>query len=342
MSGNGATLAAARHRRPWARALVVLLAAVGLVLSPGGPAMADPEGGTETLRQKLDAASRGYVEAKAKLEQSQRKQAQIRQRLAETDRKLGGMVAEIGRTAGARYKASTFSMAAKLLDSSSPEDFLQGASIVQYVTWRDDGQLRQLRAVKEQQRVASEALNAEIRNHETHFRAMDKKKKEAEKALSSVGGVVSAGFSSGTLPLAKSAPRTGDGDFPSQGCTLDDPTTTGCISARMLHAYNEARLAGFKRHTSCYRSGGSGEHPKGKACDFSSNTSGFLNSDATGGDRQYGNKLAAWCVKNADRLGVLYVIWYRQVWMPGTGWRTYSGGSGPSAEHTNHLHLSMI
>jgi hypothetical protein len=47
-------------------------------------------------------------------------------------------------------------------------------------------------------------------------------------------------------------------------------------------------------------------------------------------------------VKNASRLGVMYVIWYRQIWMPGQGWRSYSGSGGPSATHTNHVHLSVL
>ena len=46
-------------------------------------------------------------------------------------------------------------------------------------------------------------------------------------------------------------------------------------------------------------------------------------------------------MKNASRLGVLYVIWFRQIWMPGTGWRSYSGSGSPSAAHTNHVHLSV-
>ena len=105
---------------------------------------------------------------------------------------------------------------------------------------------------------------------------------------------------------------------------------------------NQAKAAGYKRYVSCHRSGGGGEHPKGRACDFAAATSGFKNADATGGDRTYGNNLAAYYVKNASSLGVLYVIWYRQIWMPGTGWRSYSGGGSPAADHTNHVHLSMV
>jgi hypothetical protein len=123
---------------------------------------------------------------------------------------------------------------------------------------------------------------------------------------------------------------------------VNDPTTSGCITPRTLHAYNEARLAGFKRYTSCFSKRSSGEHPKGRACDFSANATGFQNVNASGGDKAYGNRLAAYFVKNADRLGVMYVIWFRQIWQPSTGWRSYSATGGPSAIHTNHVHLSML
>jgi peptidoglycan DL-endopeptidase CwlO len=39
---------------------------------------------------------------------------------------------------------------------------------------------------------------------------------------------------------------------------------------------------------------------------------------------------------------VLYVIWYRQIWFPGSGWRQYHGAGGASGQHTNHVHLSLI
>jgi hypothetical protein len=92
---------------------------------------------------------------------------------------------------------------------------------------------------------------------------------------------------------------------------------------------------------SCFRRGGPYEHPKGRACDFAAQPDGF-GGVATGGDRAYGNNLAAYFVRNANRLGVLYVIWFEQIWTPSTGWRAYRNGRGdPSSDHTNHAHLSM-
>jgi hypothetical protein len=108
----------------------------------------------------------------------------------------------------------------------------------------------------------------------------------------------------------------------------------------MLHAFLEARAAGFQRYTNCNHAASFGEHGKGRACDFAVSPKGFAGV-AAGDERVYGNRLAAFFIKNSDRLGVLYVIWFRRIWMPGVGWTSYSGRGSPSAEHTNHVHLSV-
>jgi hypothetical protein len=108
-----------------------------------------------------------------------------------------------------------------------------------------------------------------------------------------------------------------------------------------LNALQQAKAAGFTRFVSCFRQASFGEHPKGRACDYSASPDTF-GGVATGGDRQYGERLAGYFVDNADRLGVLYVIWFKQIWLPGTGWRAYNNGNGdPASDHTNHVHLSV-
>ena len=107
------------------------------------------------------------------------------------------------------------------------------------------------------------------------------------------------------------------------------------------HARDEARQAGFTRFTKCFRHQNSGEHPKGRACDFSAHK-GTFGGAATGADRTYGNRLADFFISNSSGLGVLYVIWYRRIWLPSSGWKSYSGAGGdPSSDHTNHVHLSV-
>ncbi|BCJ76697.1 hypothetical protein CS0771_62410 [Catellatospora sp. IY07-71] len=60
----------------------------------------------------------------------------------------------------------------------------------------------------------------------------------------------------------------------------------------------------------------------------------------------YGDRLASFFIKNARRLGVLYVVFYCKIWLPGSGWQHYDSGGAkcgdsPSADHTNHVHLSV-
>ena len=185
--------------------------------------------------------------------------------------------------------------------------------------------------------------DAEVAEQSKQLAVMAKQKQDADKALALVGKTATGGgYVVATSPVARPAPRNSNGSWPSQGCTQNDPTTSGCLTPRMLHALQEAKRAGFNRFVSCYRPGGPYEHPKGRACDFSCRNGSF-GGIATGNDRIYGNNLMAFFVRNASRLGVLYVIWYKMIWSPAAGWRTYSGANGdPSSNHTNHVHVSII
>lgn len=302
----------------------------------------DDEGGTASLREKLEEAARGYYEVREQLAESKKRQKKINDRLRELEISLVRLTAEVGEIAAARYKGSQLNVLNGLFTGESePSTLLQGAAVAEYLVWRDDEQLRQLRQAREEFAEQQAKLDAEVKLQAKQLADLDKKSRAAEKALAAVGGMVSAGYSGPALP-AQPAPRTSSGGWPRETCSVKDPTGTGgCLTPRTYHALNQARLSGFTRFTRCWRTQSWGEHPKGRACDFSVSKGEFAGT-ATGDDRRYGNQLAAWCVKNADALGVLYVIWYRQIWMPGIGWRYYSGYGDPSSEHTNHVHLSML
>lgn len=326
--------------------LLVILAAVVAVFGAYLPAYADPntddEGGTKTLREKLEEASQGYYAAKETLTASQKRQAGIAIQLRDSELGLSRMTTEVGNIAAARYKGSQLGVLNGLFTGEgTPSSLLQGAAVADYLVWRDDEQLRQYRQARDESDRQKKLLEAEIAIQAKALSDLDAQKRSAEKALASVGGMVTAGYT-GAVPEAQPAPRNADGSWPKESQSVRDPTEpSGRITPRMYHALTEARLAGFTRYTHCWRTQSFGEHPKGRACDFSASQSGFGGA-ATGEDKAYGTRLAAWCMANAEVLGVLYVIWYRQIWMPGTGWRAYSSGSDPSSSHTNHVHLSML
>ncbi|SCL62281.1 hypothetical protein GA0070608_2612 [Micromonospora peucetia] len=328
-----------RVRRP----LIALLVA-GTLLFGGGavPAHAEPnEGGTKKLREALEATAKAHIEATGKLNNSKARQKQLGGQVGALETRLVALTAQVGEVAAQSYRLGRLTPTSMLLNSASPESFLERAASLDLMAQRDGRRLRDLTETREQARQAKIAIDAEIREQQKQVAVIAKKKKEAEAALAEVSSGSSGGFSGGSSTSAKPAPRNSDGSWPSESCSVNDPTTSGCITPRTLNALKQTQAANYKRHVSCYRSGGSGEHPKGRACDFSAATSGFKDETATGGDKSYGDNLAAWHVRNASRLGVLYVIWYRQIWHPGTGWRAYGGSGSPAADHTNHVHLSM-
>jgi septal ring factor EnvC (AmiA/AmiB activator) len=336
---------AARFPRRCTALLALIIAAVAVILAvPASPASADPEGegGSKKLRNALETAAKGYDQAKTKLAASKKRQKQLTATLKASEASAAALTARVNELASRSYQMGRISTVSLLLNSSSPDGFMERVQSIDMLAQVDSGTLADYRDDISTAKRAKAALATEIKEQKKQVDLMARKKKQAELALAEVGGGAAGGFVSVNSPAAKAAPRNSDGSWPKESCTVNDPTSTGCITPRTLHAYQESRADDFKRYTVCYSSRASGEHPKGRACDFSSNASTFKNAAATGGDKAYGDRLAAYFVKNASSLGVMYVIWYRQIWMPSTGWRAYSASGGPAAVHTNHVHLSML
>ena len=339
------------YSRRWLTLATAILAALSLAVALPPAASAEPdEGHSPTLTQNLEAAARGYLEAEAALEGSQKKQKELAAKLAEVEQELGPLRVEIGEVATVAYQNGRLGTLGALLAAGSPDDFLTRAMLIETMAQRENGTLGNLVRVQSEITAAKQQIDAEVKTQAAQVAEMEKRKKAAELALGKTGGTRVYGLIDPRSPSAKPAPRNSDGSWPRESCTVNDPTTSGCITPRTNHAYQETKAAVdpttgkklFTHYVSCYRSGGSGEHPKGRACDWAAATNGFENVDATGSDRLYGDKLASFYIKNASKLGVMYVIWYRRIWMPGVGWRAYSGKGGPAGEHTNHVHLSML
>ena len=326
-------------------AIVVLLTvrAAPAAAAPGDPTTPGNEGSSPTLAQVLEETNRAYLDAQQALDVSKRRQLELTTQVAKIEAELAKLTVDTSSIAAAVYRSGGLRTAAALLASDSPNSFLDRATSLTLIATNNDRQLHKLTRLQKDLAEAKKAIDVEVANQQTQVNIMAKKKQDAEKALALAGGKATGGLVNITSPVARPAPRNSSGGFSPQGCTVNDPTTSGCITPRTLHAMQEAQRLGFKRFVSCFRPGGPYEHPKGRACDFSVIKSNGFGGDATGGDKVYGNNLAMFFVRNESRLGVLYVIWYRQFWSPATGWKSYSGAGGdPSSDHTNHVHLSMI
>jgi len=333
-----------QRRRRWAALLLALATALSGAIVVAGPASAAPsgddgEGGSKTLLEQLDAASRGYLDAQDKLAASKKREQQLTAALAQIDRELGPRQAVLNRIVAQTYRTGRLGPVSALLTADSSGTLLDRAETLESLAVQQDAALRGLKTAHDQQTQAKLAIDAAIRDQQKQVNVMARRKSQVEAALKAANAGQDASSPGGSSAGSRSVPKFGGAG--GDGCTVNDPTSSGCITPRMLNAMQQAQRAGFTHYVHCWRQQNSGEHPKGRACDFAADKGGF-GGVATGSSKDYGNRLANFFIHNSSNLGVLYVIWFRRIWLPSSGWKAYTLGNGdPSSDHTNHVHLSV-
>lgn len=165
-------------------------------------------------------------------------------------------------------------------------------------------------------------------------------------ALALVGATVAAPAGAAELPPGPTAPAAApdpiDAYVPYQGQSTCDPTVkpgAKYLVDLLQSYYRVGRNSGITRGCSV---GGQSEHKEGRAVDWAVNVAHPAEKaaadqfvhwlTATGPDGKVGY--------NARRLGVMYVIWNRQMWSNSSasaGWRPYTGAQ----PHTDHVHISL-
>ena len=140
-------------------------------------------------------------------------------------------------------------------------------------------------------------------------------------------------------------------EFTGPDGSVDDPTSRGRITQRMLHADRQARraigrLPGGVRCWDEHAWNPSSDHPRGRACDYAVGTLGRF---PRAGQQREGWRLARWFQVNAEALGVRYIIWDGRIWSTWRsrdGWRGYDGAGvydprTPTGGHFDHVHVSV-
>ena len=312
---------------------VVLLAA--LVAFFPVPASAEPD--EKTLEADLAEAIDKVADAEDAVEAADARAAELEASIAETQALFDELTTDLNEYAVYLHTEGELQTTNAILSSDNNRDLVDAMTYTGFLGGERAALMNEAGALLDELEAEQAAHADEVKAAEDALKDAEKAADELETQLEELRAEEAAGpGSDGGAPAAEGY---GGGDG---GCTEDDPTTDGCLTPRTLNMYNETKEAGFDHYVSCYRSGGSGEHPLGRACDWAADESGFQNEDATGDDKDYGDRLAAWYVNNADALEVEYVIWYREFWSPSSGWRSYSGAGGdPASDHTNHVHVSM-
>lgn len=91
----------------------------------------------------------------------------------------------------------------------------------------------------------------------------------------------------------------------------------------------------------CVRSTGDPQdHGTGHACDFMVTTGGQM---AAGSAQALGDRTAAYAIAHASALGIKYIIWRQRIYdMRSPGWDPMSNRGGTTANHYDHVHISVF
>lgn len=219
--------------------------------------------------------------------------------------------AAVARLAATAYMSGASDDALSLFSGGDPEQALGRSSTIEYLARQRDvreQQLAQLETASQQAEQAAAAKLSGLRQMVAQLTSQQAQVKHL---------------------LAQYKPQS--------------PTIGDSITPRMSQVRDEVdkRFGPFPA-IGCYRPGNDGEHSLGRACDFMLDSGGVLPSASK---VQLGYDIAAWAQANAARLGIMYVIYRQHIWdvrMPSSGWRPMEDRGSITANHFDHVHISVF
>jgi hypothetical protein len=232
-------------------------------------------------------------------------------RVRALDRQLDAEHRRLARLATASYEGSAPDQALAFFAGGDPQQVLGRSATIDYLAQQRDArdeQLHRLMVEGESARQAAQAKVAELQRMVASLAGQQDRVKHL---------------------LAQFRPQS--------------PTIGDSITPRMHEVRDEVdRRFGPFSAIGCYRPGSDGEHPLGRACDFMLSTGGVMPAAAS---VQKGYDIAAWAQANASRLGIMYIIYRQRIWdvrMPSSGWVPMENRGSITANHYDHVHISVF
>jgi hypothetical protein len=308
---------------------VGVLTAVAIALGPANAGLAAPKP-TETelradlakLNKKVDTLIEAYAAKRESLKKAQQAEAAAKKDLSKVETVYAEIEKQVDSIAQLRYQSSAGNLPTLL---STPD--LGGAAVMEQLTAEQGASLQSFADSLERKKKAAETTAQLTDDISAETKEVRAQRDAAENMISDIKNkldqLVPTG--SGRLPDGSWAPQ-----LPTGSDNITDRTRImrEAISKRFNLPYT----------IGCYRAeNDGGEHPLGRACDFMMSTGGSMPSAA---HVQLGDEIAAWAIQNKDQLGVKYVIWRQRI-NTGSGWRAMSDRGGVTANHLDHVHISM-
>ncbi|MEV0827345.1 hypothetical protein [Nonomuraea rubra] len=297
--------------RIWRLAVLVAVLSGLLGLPAPAPALADPS--PAELRKltkqaaRLNELYRGQIQSLEEIRIQAKKATDTSGNL---EAQLRAAQAEVSRIAQSSYMLGPLDGVRLLTPSSDPYAMLGGAANLTYMANERAERVRSIQKLIDRSDDAKVNANQKIEKLRKEIKALENKKDDIQKLLQKYG--------------------------------FQQPGGAEGLTPRMINVRAEI-MANFpmKYGVGCLRPGDPGEHGKGRACDFMMSSGGRM---AGGSDAANGDALAAWLIKNGPRLGVMYIIWKQRYYdiRSGGGWDPMSDRGGVTANHYDHVHVSVF
>ena len=317
-----------RPGRPGGRtAAVAALVAVGLLVTPSvgraAPAgahppkaaaapqlPADPQAELAELEARSAKLSKEYRGHLVRLDDAKKKAKRSTAELKKVTRDLEKARVQVARLAASQYMSGGLDPALTPLVTSDPDAVLDKAVIAEHLAKNNREKLAELSALQDRHKKTQRATQKRVDSVREEVDALEKKRHKVQNLIAKFGPEV---------------PIVGDS-----------------VTPRMRQV-RQLVLAQFGAPYSvgCYRAGGFGEHPLGRACDFMLSTGGAMPSAY---QVDHGWEIANWARANASRLGIMYVIYRQQIWdiRRGGGWQMMEDRGSITANHYDHVHISVF
>ncbi|MCW2884161.1 MAG: hypothetical protein JWL58_1023 [Streptosporangiaceae bacterium] len=279
-------------------------AAVSPVSSPGNSDKLDK------LSKQIKALEKKYGDDFAQLRDAKWAAEQAIKKSKSLQQDLAGARVLVAQIAASQYISSGVDPTVSMLSTDDPSGVLDGATLASHLTRNRAAKVNQIQSLISQQDQARKEAVAKIAGLQQNITDLLGQKSRMQRLINK---------------YKPSSPLVG----------------ASGLTGRMIQVRGEvdSRFGPFPV-IGCLRPGDPQDHGTGRACDFMESTGGVM---PTADRIAHGTQVAAWVIANASRLGVKYVIWRQRIYdMRSPGWRAMSDRGGITANHFDHVHVSVF
>ncbi|MBE1586325.1 coiled-coil domain-containing protein [Nonomuraea angiospora] len=301
-------------------AAVALLPATAASAAPK-PSEAELRAQLKQLNSKIDKLIEKYNLKRVELARAQEAAKAAKERLAVAEKTLDTAERRVGDLARMRYQSHDPSLPSILMAQNGG-----AAALLEQLTAEQQAMVQGVARARDDKKRASDEAAALATQIGVDAKEVTAQRAEAEDVIDDIKKKLQD-----LVPLGPG--RKSDGSWAPELPSGSDNITarTRLMKAELAKNFKLPYTVG------CFRSGSSGEHPLGRACDFMMSTGGTMPAAI---NNALGDRIADWALKNKGKLGVKYVIWKQRI-NTGSGWRAMSDRGSVTENHYDHVHISM-